>query len=111
MIRGTTNIFNITVLDIDGDPYTLLSGEKLIFGVKRKYTDEEYIFIKTIEAGSADIVDGVYKIMITPQDTNECRWGDYMYDVSIQSGDNFYNIISPSRFTIEKNITKWGDGV
>lgn len=104
IIRGTTNTFNITVTDSNGDLYTIESGEKLLFGVKKKHTDEEYLIIKTITIAD----NGVYEVDIDPSDTESLDCGRYFYDVAIQSGNAFYNVIKESVFEICNNITKWG---
>lgn len=104
VVRGTTNTFRITVTDAAGKLYDLQSGEKLLFGVKRHHEDTEYIFVKSITSGE----NGVYTVTIDPSDTEQCDCCNYFYDVSVQSGNNFYNVIPTSAFCVCKNITKRG---
>lgn len=104
IIRGTTNTFNITVTDASGNLYSLASGEKLLFGVKKKHTDEEYLILKTVTDGT----NGVYTVTINPDDTEDLDCNRYFYDVGIQSGTAFYNVIEASVFEVCKNITKRG---
>ena len=106
IIRGTTNTFDITVTNAFGELYELGASEQLLFGVKRNYDDKEYIFVKSVRIGS----NGVYSVVINPEDTEQCDCCRYYYDVSIQSGDNFFNVIETSSFHICKNITKRGCG-
>lgn len=108
IVRGTTNVFEITVKDAYGEPYNLREGEQLLFGLKKAYTDKEYVFVKTITATSDR--DGVYTVIIVPEDTAKCECCRYHYDVAVQSGEDFYNIIENSVMYINKNITKWGCG-
>lgn len=104
IIRGTTNTFEITVTNAFGELYNLGSNEKLLFGVKKEHTDTEYIFVKTVRTGE----NGVYTVTLYPEDTEKCDCCRHYYDVAIQSGDNFYNIIEASSFSVEPNITCWG---
>lgn len=104
IVRGTTNMIHIDVLDANGNPYTLQSGEKLIFGVKRNVTDEDEILVKTASVAE----DGGYVVNIAPNDTEDLKCGKYVYDVGLQSGDCFYNVIKATSFVIAGNVTKWG---
>ena len=106
MIRGTTQVFNISVTDANGSPYMLGSGEFLLFGVKAKPEDNEYVVLKPVYSGA----DGVYTVNIAPEDTINVPYNRYVYDVGVQSGNNYYNIIPTSGFAILPNVTKWGDG-
>lgn len=104
IVRGTTNVIQITVTDGDGNLRTLSSGEAILFGVKEKLTDENYIFVRA--ATAQDI--GVYTVELLKEDTADRNVGTYYYDVGLQSGDDFYNIIEVSPFVITANVTKWG---
>lgn len=104
MIRGTTNLFNITVTDAEERLYTLGKGEFLKFGVKQKPEDEEYLVYKEISTGE----NGVYTVELAPDDTIGLAYGRYVYDVGLQIGSNYFNIIPASAFAVLPNITKWG---
>lgn len=104
VVRGTTNTLKITVTDSSGELYNLDANEKMLFGVKKNHTDSTYIFIKTIETCE----NGIYTVSLRPEDTELCDCCKYYYDVAIQSGDDFYNVIEASVFHVKKNITKWG---
>lgn len=106
IVRGTTNTFDITVTDAFGQLYTLSANETLLFGVKRTPEDIDYIFVKSVKVGD----NGVYSVVLHPEDTEQCNCCRYYYDVSIQSGDDFYNVIETSSFNIAPNITKKGCG-
>lgn len=108
IVRGTTNTFEITLTNANGEPYILGSGEKLLFGVKKNHSDKEYIFVKTVR--NCDDDNGKYTVTIHPEDTELCECCKYYYDVAVQSGDNFFNVIEASFFHIRKNITCRGCG-
>lgn len=105
IIRGTSNRFDITISDIKDNMYVLSAGEKILFGVKRKPTDTECVFLKTVTTGT----DGVYPVEIDPVDTENLAPGKYFYDVGLQAGDEFWNVIEPSVFEIKPNITQRGE--
>lgn len=105
IVRGTTNVLNITVNDENGAVYTLADGEKIVFGVKCDHDEADFTLLKT-----ASFVEdeGVYAVTLTPDDTAGLTCGDYVYDVALQSGANFFNVIEPSPFIIEPNVTTRG---
>lgn len=105
MVRGETKVFAITLLNDDDEPYTLQSGETLVFGVKKNPENEEKLILKTVTTGT----NGVYNVQLAPADTIDLPFGRYWYDVAVQSAQNFYNIIETGVFQIKQNITKWGD--
>lgn len=104
IVRGTTNTFHINIVDANGAPYNLGSGEKVVFGIKRKPEHEEVIFAKVGEI----LYEGLYKVVINPEDTENLPSGNYYYDVAIESGEAFFNVIEPSPFNIVANITSRG---
>lgn len=105
MVRGSTHTFAIAVTDADDEPYTLKSGETLIFGVKKDPRDQDNLIQKTVTAGE----NGVYNVEFVPGDTADLAFGKYFYDAAVQSDANFFPVIPISVFHIKKNVTKWGD--
>ena len=98
--------FAVAITDEEGEPYALESGEVLRFGIKKSANDATYI--KELEATSSDVdEDGAYPFALTPSDTINLPFGTYSYDVGLQSGSAYYNIIPASEFVIATNITKW----
>ena len=105
IVRGTTNVFNITINDESGAVYELADGDKIVFGVKRDPDDTEFVLLKMASFVESD---GVYSVTLAPEDTIDLMCIDYYYDVSLQSGSNFFNVIEPSPFVIMPNITARG---
>lgn len=105
IIRGTTQVVNITVKDPDGGAYQLTTGEILRFGVKRRPEDpdSECVIKKVLTAENMD--GGVYVLTLLPTDTRDLPFGSYFYDVGLQNGNNYYNVIECSDFIIGYNIT------
>ncbi len=106
MVRGTTLSLALSVQDSDGNDYTLQTGEVLRFGVKKKPEDTEYLITK--EAGPNDTDDdGNYVFALAPADTEDLPFGCYYYDVGLQSGTDYYNVIEASSFKLAFNVTEW----
>lgn len=87
--------------DGDGVPYVLVAGEQIVFGLKAKPGDAELLLVKT----ATYVTVGLYEFTLCPEDTEALAPGRYSYDVALQSGTDFYNIIEPSPFVIEPNVT------
>ena len=104
IVRGTTNTFNINIVDANGAPYNLGSGEKVVFGIKQSPEDSTVIFAKVGEI----LYEGLYKVVIVPEDTQDLPSGKYYSAVAIESGEAFFNVIEPSPFNIVANITSRG---
>lgn len=107
IVRGTTLPMTLEITDANGSLYKLGTGERVLFGVKKKPTDESPIFVLTAAAQSAA---GQYSITIYPENTQDLEPGRYWYDVGLESGGDYFNIIEPSGFTILPNITSKGAG-
>lgn len=104
IVRGTSNTFQIEVRDADGNLYAATGGEKVIFGIKCKPEDPETAVVKTASMSAA----GIYVVKLSPEDTEALKCGRYFYDVALQSGEDFYNIIESTPLVILANITKRG---
>lgn len=106
MIRGTTQSISIAIKASDGTDYVLSDGEILRFGVKKRYdtTGSAYLIEKELTAENAN-GSGAYVLTLVPSDTEPLDFGTYYYDVGLQSGNNYYNVIECSKFHIDYNIT------
>lgn len=105
IVRGTTNSFSVVITDeATGDPYTLEAGETLRFGVKSMPTDSAYLITKEFDTADDN---GNYGFVLDPDDTINMSFGSYYYDVGMQSGDDYYNVIVASPFEVCYNITEW----
>jgi len=115
IVRGTSEIFKIAVADENGNSYALASGEKLVFGVKKKPTqDDSQCVLKKIITAASD--NGLYEVKFDPADTASLPFGKYFYDVGLLSGNDYFPVIACEDgrlpvFHIKPNITKRGDGV
>ena len=103
IIRGDTTHLNINVLDANGNPWTLASGDRLVFGVKDNTNSTVYRVKKYIDEGTAP-----FEVVLRPTDTQSLRRGTYYYDVGIQTGEDYYHILPISPFTVNDSVTEWG---
>ena len=104
IVRGTTKTMTVRVTNEDGSIYILQNNEILRFGVKKQPGDSAYLFSK--EMSSDSYSDGVYQFIINPADTENLDFGCYYYDVGLQSGSEYYNVIECSEFRVGYNITQ-----
>lgn len=109
MVRARTEVFNIALTDENGQPYVLTGNQKMIFGVKKDFADGNYMLKKEITSADATDNEGEYVLSIAAADTANVAWGKFFYDIGLQDGDNYYNVIEPSRFDIQPNVTKKGE--
>ena len=106
MIRGTTQPISIVVKATDGSNYVLADGEILRFGVKKKFDNPSGAYLIEKEMTSANLSEsGAYILTLVPSDTEPLDFGTYYFDIGLQSGSNYYNVIECSKFNIEYNIT------
>ena len=104
--QGGTLYLTINLTDIDNNPYTLESGDKIRFGVRNISGGEKMIYK---ELTSSDEVDGEYPLTLTPENTN-IAVGRYLYDVSLQlSSGELYDIVSADYFIVKDSVTFKGD--
>lgn len=105
IIRGTTQTINIAVRDESGATYSLADGEVLRFGVKKRPEDPENQCLIKKELTIENLDGAYYVLTLLPTDTKELPFGTYHYDVGLQSGTNYYNVIECSDFNLCYNIT------
>lgn len=105
IIRGTTNVFNLTIIDDSGEAHTLQDSENIIFGVKENPESTDYDLKKVITV--ADAQEDNYTIELSPEDTQELPFGRYYFDIGLQTADGDYYMVVPfSPFIVEKAVTK-----
>ena len=104
--QGGTLYLIINLTDIDNNPYTLESGDKIRFGVRNISGGEKMIYK---ELTSSDEVDGEYPLELTPEDT-DISPRRYYYDVSLQLADgSLYDIFPVDYFMVKDAVTFKGD--
>lgn len=104
IIRGTNQTINIKLQSAPENPYLLEDGEFLRFGVKKAPDSKSYLILK--ELSNAEYENESYVLQLVPADTEKLAFGCYYYDVGMQSGTNYFNVIECSKFEVKHNITE-----
>lgn len=103
--RGTTKIINIVIYNDDGTIYSLETGDKLIFGVKKSLSDTDYTIKKVSTSDSKD-GDG-YNITLEPADTQNLLGNYLYYEVALQTASGeYYIVIDCSEFVVTNTLTQ-----
>lgn len=104
IIRGTSNTMRLTVEDSGGNLYNLGSNEKIVFGVKQRPEDPGRVITKT----ASILGEGLFEVCLCPEDTGGLAPGKYVYDVGLDNGTDFFNVIEYSPFILIPNVTEKG---
>lgn len=102
LTRGDSAVFSVTVEDEHGETYDY-SDDTVKFGVKRSAFDTDCVLEKTVEDG---------QVVLTPEDTENMEYGDYLYDIEITHVDDsgeepvtdVWTPIAAARFTLGFNV-------
>ena len=105
IVRGTTNIFRVSIKKQDKTAYTLQAGDILRFGLKENYHRNKYLV--KLEVGSEAEDHGEYLITLHPGDTQNLECKKYVYDIGLQIGSDYYMIVPYTELKLIPNITKF----
>ena len=94
---GTTYPLILTLIDEDGDPYDLASGESVILTVAATVSGTAVI-TKTVSAN--DGTSGEYAFEFAASDTSELSAGMYTYKIMLTSSTLNLPIVIPSPFEL-----------
>ena len=112
IVRGTTNSFEIALKDETGAFYTMQPDEIMRFGVKDrvsfvgcKLVNTKYILVKEITYENINSKGNAYVLTLRPEDTENMEFRGYSYDIGLQSGTDYFNVVPCSDFKLCQNIT------
>lgn len=98
LTRGDTAYLTVPIKSALGEEYTLSSKDTLTLSVKETTSSTEYLFQK--------ILTGTNVFHIEPQDTASIPFGNYKYDIQLNTANgDVYTIIDVSTFTILEEVT------
>lgn len=101
IMAGESDGINITVIDDSQNVYVLKSSDKLILGVKRSLSDNDYAL--KVTATSADKRGDGYDLIFTSKATADLD-GNYLYDIALQTAEGFRHIIPTSTFKVNRCV-------
>lgn len=88
MARGDSKLQGFYLREYEDGPLITDEFDEVYFTVKRKYTDREIGFQKSLtEGGIMYDGDGHYTLTILPQDTEMLAFGNYDFDLEFNKGD------------------------
>ena len=95
-MRGDTGCINVS-LTSDGEPYTMQTGDVIIFSVKRNTQDTEYVLQKTSNTG---------QIIFNHKDTQNLTPGSYVYDIQLVTSIGQVQTLGPARYILQADVTR-----
>ncbi len=102
MVRGDTLAFDVRLSDLDGATIS-----SLYFTVKKKASDDVFIFQKSMVSGITRVDDTTFRVRVAPEDTNGVVAGKYAYDLQIGVGTDIYTLLMGS-LSIVQDVTAEG---
>jgi len=82
MPRGDIRHVAFQILDTAGEPVSSAFSE-IYITFKQNYNTTNYLFQKRLSAGDVIFADGSYEFTIEPEDTNNLKFGDYVFDIEL----------------------------
>lgn len=95
LTRGDTSQIDITILDQEGEPYTLRAGEQLVLTVKKNYLTDEVLIEKILTEPSFSFLTN---------DTKDLSFGIYKYDIYLTDGESIDTFIYQKNLVIAEEV-------
>ena len=98
LTRGDTAYLTVDITNELGEEYAMQSGDTLTLSVKKRYIEPTYSF--------QAVATGSNTIKISPEDTKLLNFGEYVYDIQLntETGD-VYTIVPVNTFEITPEVT------
>lgn len=95
--RGDSGAAQFT-LKMDGEPYEMQEGDKIMFGVKRDYEDRACVIQK-------EYTENPFILCLLPGDTKPLEFGSYRWDMQFMSADGFVRtFLAKRRFEVSEEV-------
>lgn len=86
MPRGDVRPVNFTLQGLNG---CVIDFDEIYFTVKLAATRSDFVLQKRLTTGDIELMeDGSYQLIIEPEDTNHLKYGKYIVDIEVVSGDD-----------------------
>lgn len=86
-IRGDTKPLKFQVKDNKGNLLKMDLNDELIFTIKKNYNTKNALLQKKLSNESIRYENGYYFITLTHEDTASLKYGTYVYDIQLISGE------------------------
>lgn len=96
IIRGDTQVFTVSIINVDGLPYELQPTDKLVFTVKKSIYNTDVEIQK--------LIDKSMEFTINHEDTKGMYFGEYVYDIQLTQGNVVTTVIPPTSFYLEGEV-------
>lgn len=95
--RGDSGSKQILVR-MDGDPLLMSPGDKIDFGVKKNYADNQCLIKKTY-------TENPFILTFDPEDTKSLPFGDYVWDMQYVAANGYTDtFVAKKTFTITEEV-------
>jgi hypothetical protein len=102
MTRGDNETITVKFFNQDDVVIPLNEGDTIYFTVKVSTQTKNILFQKII----TNFTDNEAAIDILPNDTKLLRFGDYVYDIQLNTVEGkVLTVVRPSKFTIAPEVT------
>ena len=109
IIRGDTSPFSFQRID-KNNQVIMQKAEKLYFTIKEKYTSDDVLIQKTIDDMDFNDDNGTYKFTIEPSDTDNMKYGIYVFDLEVIT-DDYKQTIAKGSIKVSEEVTFVSDEV
>lgn len=107
MKRGDAENICFTVLDSEDNPISF-KPDNIYFTVKRYADDHDPLIQKHLLDGSIqDMGEGTYQFKIEPKDTNELKFGKYVFDIEVVAAGINIKQTFMGRFVLDNEVTHY----
>lgn len=103
--RGTSINLKAQRLDIDNEPI-LTKAEEIYFIVKKRWTDKTALIKKDLSDMTFD-EEGYYHFTITPTDTENLEYGQYVWDFTAVDANETYRAKPAHGYLAIGNSAGW----
>lgn len=96
LTRGDTAMLKIVIKGADREEYTPIETDKVTLTVKKNTGSDDILFQRKVENGI---------VTIEPEDTADLSFGDYVYDVCIETESGIVQtFIPPTLFRVMEEV-------
>ena len=109
--QGASKTLALTVFDSTGNPVDLTGA--VIYMTVRDSLEADFVRIRKTSTSPAEIQipeprNGSAKIFILPSDTETLDYGDYVYDIWVETGTgDRVPVVPVSIFRVERAVTRF----